>query len=185
MKYCAGLFIVLFLGQLAHSQTLIYQKDASQISWTGRAALTNYRLTGTLPKASGWITIKDDDIESASITIDMKALRAENNDLEKHLKSTDFFDVNTYGTAVFELAQLIYTSEATTALGQLTIKDITVDMDIPIVMERAEEMWKISGTLVFDRTRFGIVYNSPSFFENLKDQAIADEIILEFVMVFQ
>ena len=37
---------------------------------------------------------------------------------------------------------------------------------------------------MFDRTQFGIVYNSPSVFADLKDQAISDAVELNFELHF-
>ncbi|MFT5617313.1 MAG: hypothetical protein ACI85I_000529 [Arenicella sp.] len=38
---------------------------------------------------------------------------------------------------------------------------------------------------IIDRTKFGITYNSPSYFEKMKDQAIADEFTISFNWVFE
>ena len=89
-----------------------------------------------------------------------------------HLKSDDFFNV-----AKFPEAKLVFDSvENGFVRGQLTIKGKTH----PVQFRVSEKDGKYTGVLKFDRTKFGMVYNSGNFFQDLGDKMIDDEVSLNF-----
>ena len=58
--------------------------------------------------------------------------------------------------------------------GSLTIKEITH----PIQFELISEAGGFVSNLVFDRSKYNVQYGSGSFFENLGDRLILDDIKL-------
>ncbi|MEZ4873120.1 MAG: YceI family protein [Bdellovibrionales bacterium] len=92
-----------------------------------------------------------------------------------HIKSADFFEVKKYPTAQLAIEKL----ENGHLYGKLTIKGKTQDVTIPY--KKSANTY--SGTLSFDRTKFGIIYGSGNFFKNLGDKVIADTITLNFKVV--
>lgn len=95
--------------------------------------------------------------------------------LATHLKSPDFFDA-----AKFPTATLVIDSIAgTTAKGTLTIKG----KSNPISIEFTQLLNLYIGKMVFDRTKFDMIYGSGSFFKELGDKAIHDEVELTFKVV--
>ncbi|MEP0305210.1 MAG: YceI family protein, partial [Maribacter dokdonensis] len=92
--------------------------------------------------------------------------------LEGHLKSADFFGVESNPTS-----KLVFTSvkpmndNSYTVTGDLTIKGIT--KPVTLVVSMFEN--KASATLKIDRTKYDIKYGSGSFFDNLGDKAIYDD----------
>ena len=92
--------------------------------------------------------------------------------LEGHLKSADFFGIESNPTA-----KLVFTSvkamndHSYTVTGDLTIKGIT--KPVTLVVSMFEN--KATATLKVDRTKFDIKYGSGSFFDNLGDKAIYDD----------
>lgn len=92
--------------------------------------------------------------------------------LEGHLKGEDFFNVTKYPTAKFVIKSVANNK----VTGDLTIKDKTNSVTFDIVNDKKT----ILGTLVIDRTKWGIVYNSNNYFKNLGDKIIDDSIKLEF-----
>ncbi|MEM6806674.1 MAG: YceI family protein [Bacteroidota bacterium] len=167
-------------------QNLALIKNEGSLSWTGSAALNAYSLSGSLEAKSGQLMIKEGQVESASLVIDMKSLDAENKDLRKHLRSEDFFEVKKYPEAIFILTKVSSFKEGEINLiGNLSIKDKTQQTEIPLTASKTGDKWQIKGKMILDRTKFGIYYNSPNFFDNLKGQAIADEFELEFELYFQ
>ena len=70
------------------------------------------------------------------------------------------------------------------AKGQLTLKDKTQTITFLIQQVVKRKELTIKGKAIINRTDFGITYNSPSYFENLGDQAIADEMELTFELFF-
>ena len=92
--------------------------------------------------------------------------------LEGHLKSDDFFGVESYPTAAFTITDVKMTSnELYKVTGDLTIKGITH----PISFDATVKDSKATATLTVDRSKYNVRYGSNSFFDNLGDKAIYDE----------
>jgi polyisoprenoid-binding protein YceI len=101
--------------------------------------------------------------------------------LETHLKSDDFFNVEMYPEATFELVSLVpaKTKDTFTATGKLTIRDVTKDFTFPIVLTvEGQSMIRAVGKITFNRADFNVKYGSSSFFKGLGDKVISDKIDL-------
>lgn len=167
------------------SQNYILQHEKSTLTWTGKAAFNSYSLSGNLAPASCSLEVENGRVKKAQLIVDMKSLDAENKDLKKHLKSKDFFEVKKYPQAIFELNQAWAFKEGDQAFsGLLSIKNQTHPLDIPIHIEKKGSDWIMTGKMIVDRTKYGIYYNSPNFFDKLKGQAVADEFELVFELYF-
>ena len=95
--------------------------------------------------------------------------------LENHLKSEDFFFVEAYPTAKIIISDSEIIAEGKWLVtGKLTIKAFT--HPIQFEMLNSQEGWKAN--LVFDRSKYEVKFRSGSFFENLGDKLIYDEIEL-------
>ncbi len=151
---------------------------ASRLRWTGHAAVGSYAPTGTVQLQSG--TVGADAAgrtpRTAKVVVAMKTLAAENEDLGAHLRNADFFDVERYPTATFELTAF----RADSATGFLTIKGVRKPIKIPVTVEPTPDGLRLRGTAQVNRTVFGITYNSPGFFSGLGDQAIGDTFEVAF-----
>ena len=160
---------------------------ASQIQWKGSKPLGSH--TGTINLSSGSISMKDNAIEAGKFTINMSTitntdLEAGNGkeNLEAHLKGTvegkegDFFDINKYPTATFEVTGMEEKDGATVLNGNLTMKDTTHNVSFPITITPDEDRIRLeSAPFVIDRTQWGINYGSKSVFDNLGDNFISDD----------
>jgi polyisoprenoid-binding protein YceI len=90
--------------------------------------------------------------------------------LEGHLKSNDFFAVEKFNTATLAISSV----DNNNATGTLTIKDISHPIKFTLI--KNQDVYNAS--LVFDRSKYDIRFNSGSFFENLGDKLILNEIEL-------
>jgi polyisoprenoid-binding protein YceI len=151
-----------------HSQNI----NLNQLHWTGKAAFNTYSLSGTINVEQVVSKIGLNTIEELLIVVDMTSLNHENSDLTTHLQSKDFFEVSKFETAVFTLSQpaKIINGKATIK-GLLSIKGISKEESFTVAVINNELVLDI----VINRINYKITYNSPSIFEKLKDQAIADE----------
>ena len=110
--------------------------------------------------------------------------------LKAHLLSEDFFDVANYPEVKFELTDIpaegIRLSEAQELKGNLTLKDVTKNITIPVEsvsLDDATGAYTIkSKTFTINRTDWNVKYGSKSFFTGLGDKFINDEIELSFVL---
>jgi len=165
--------------------------EKSVINWAGSKPGRTH--TGTLKLNSGSIYTSDKDIQSGNFVIDMNSLTDTDmqgqgkENLEAHLKGTvegkekDFFNVTEYPTALFELSGVTGKDGNITVSGNLTIKDITQNVEFPAVVSfSGDEIFLKSESFNIDRTKWNINFMSKSIFDDLKDKFISDEIELTF-----
>lgn len=177
----------LLLTSLAFSQS-IYKVNpkVSRCSWKGSAAVGLYSIEGSLEIDSGKLVLEDEKINQAELVVDMKTLETSNKSARKHLRGVDFFDVKTYPLASFVLeSPLLFSEGSGVAIGMIEIKGMQKEIKVPMIASRDKGQIILEGSLLLDRTDFGITYNSPNFFENLGDQAVSDEIEFTFRLVFE
>ena len=60
--------------------------------------------------------------------------------------------------------------------GNLTIKGVTHAVTFPAVIEVKDGIVKATGKIIIDRTQWGIRYKSGTFYDNLADNAVSDDI---------
>jgi len=186
MKYLISYFLLLLSLYTSTAQPYKLDTQSTTLKWTGKAAYSAYALSGTLKALEGNFTLDGSTLTAARITIDMKSLDADIKDLKKHLRSDDFFDVKRFPTATFELTEAIELKEGPTPLtGNFTIKGASQPETLQLNAQKRGGMWVFEGTFFLDRTQYGIYYNSPNFFKNLKQEAIADEFELNVQFIFK
>ena len=149
----------------------------SKVTWKG------YKVTGShdgnIDLKSGHLEMKGKKLVGGEFVVDMTSIVVTDLEagkgkekLEGHLKSADFFGVESNPTS-----KLVFTSvkpmndNSYTVTGDLTIKGIT--KPVTLVVSMFEN--KASATLKIDRTKYDIKYGSGSFFDNLGDKAIYDD----------
>ncbi|PWJ58830.1 polyisoprenoid-binding protein YceI [Dyadobacter jejuensis] len=101
-----------------------------------------------------------------------------------HLKSDDFFSVEKHPTATFVLTKATPKGKNEfNVTGDLTIKGITKPVTFPVTVTPSPTGATAKGTLVVDRSKYDIKYNSKSFFDNLGDKMIYDDFTIEVNLV--
>lgn len=176
------------LPQPTPAGTFELDTNKSNINWFGE--MFNIRShKGTIKLVSGQGTIEDALITGGSFEIDMNTIKENNNTekLEKHLKSADFFNVEMYPTARFEITNISKTSITPadyTVTGNLTIKGITKEITFPaIIAKQSDSTFIATADVDIDRSLWDIRYGSDSFFDNLGDEVISDSIKLNLFLV--
>jgi polyisoprenoid-binding protein YceI len=160
----------------------IYNIDntQSQITWTGREVSTSSHY-GTLDFVSGNFEISNGAIVNGEFIVDMTSINNQDMEgdskarLEGHLKSDDFFSVESYPTAAISInsSELISDGKWNVS-ADLSIKGFTHPVNFEMIS--SEDGW--SANLVFDRSKYDVRFRSGSFFENLGDKLIYDDIEL-------
>ena len=160
----------------------ILNKDLSTIKWTGKEITTKSHY-GVLDLKEGSIYVNNDGIISGKVVIDMNSINCLDmsgrgkNRLEGHLRSDDFFGVNSYPEA-----NLIFTSWSVNNLGKilykgdLTIKNITHPITFSGSVKKIDIGYRSTINLSFDRTLYEIKFRSGKYFQNLGDKLILDNI---------
>ena len=160
----------------------IVNKDLSTIKWTGKEITTKSHY-GILDLKEGSIYVNNDGIISGKVVIDMNSINCLDmsgrgkNRLEGHLRSDDFFGVNSYPEA-----NLIFTSWSVNNIGKilykgdLTIKNITHPITFSGSVKKIDIGYRSTINLSFDRTLYEIKFRSGKYFQNLGDKLILDNI---------
>ncbi|MFY0629865.1 MAG: YceI family protein [Flavobacteriaceae bacterium] len=180
------IFIVLLISTTISAQEYNVDKKQSKLNWTGKAAFNAYKLNGKLSLEKGVLIIEDNQIKQLTVLIDMKSLDHSIGDLKKHLRSKDFFEVKKYPTATFTLTKPIEIIEGNVTLtGTMKIKKTTREETIIARISKENNAYTITFDTKLDRTKYGVKFNSPSFFKKMKENAIADKFSLKGEFLFQ
>ncbi|MBI9066169.1 MAG: YceI family protein [Salinivirgaceae bacterium] len=137
-------------------------------------------------KEGGKFIVKNDELIGGQVIIDMNSIV--NIDLEDaemnakligHLKSADFFNVDSFPEAKFVITKVEksdvdgFNKKIT---GNLTMKNITHEIAFNANVKVNEGMVSaLSEDIVLDRTKWNVNYGSKSIFKELKDKFINDE----------
>lgn len=162
------------------SEKYIANISESTIEWKGFKPTGTHN--GTINLTSGVFSTNDGKLHSGTFLIDMASLKdADGSErLEGHLKSGDFFDVEKFPDAVFEITGSEDKDGKTLLSGNLTMKGVKNNISFPVTISDAEDMMKItSDAFTIDRSKWNIQYGSKSFFDDLGDKFINDDIELK------
>lgn len=169
--------------------------ENSVIRWTGRNLFNFHH--GTLKLGGGHIEVVENRLVGAEIPVDMTSMQcsdiadsAMNAMLIAHLRSTDFFDVETYPQATFTFTNAHEIAEATDGMpnyriqGQFTLRGHSHEIEFPtLIAENSAGGWVAQATLDLDRTLWGAFYGSGKFFARLGQHVVNDLIHLHLKIV--
>tara|TARA_R110001583_G_scaffold10417_4_gene47869 strand:- start:44060 stop:44653 length:594 start_codon:yes stop_codon:yes gene_type:complete len=184
------------MGALLINTTAFAQKnmklktDKSKVEWTGKKVTGEHN--GTVMLKSGKLSMKGANIVGGEFVMDMSTIKNEDiksekyrGDLEKHLKSPDFFSVVKFPEAKFVIKESKHEKGGKLFVkGELTIKGITKPLEFELKSHKHGKSLHMSGVMVIDRTKFDIKYGSGSFFDNLGDRTIHNDFEIKFDLMF-
>jgi polyisoprenoid-binding protein YceI len=188
-KKWASLILALVIAPVAFAGNYDVDPAASSVKWLGKKVTGQHN--GTINIKEGTLEVVDGEVKSGTVLIDMQSIVNEditdegsNKKLVGHLKSDDFFSVETYPTAKLVLTDVKKTGDNYTFTGDLTIKGTTnpVTFNATSSTESGDAV-KLNGTVTVDRSKYNVKYGSSSFFDNLGDKVIYDDFTLDFVLV--
>ena len=158
---------------------------SSKVNWVGK---NHWKLShsGTVNIMEGGLQIANGAITGGKFTIDMTSITVTDLDggmkgkLEGHLKNDDFFSVDKFKTANLAIVK----ADDSMVVAGLTIKGITNKVEFPVELSIDESgMLKATAKIKVDRTKYDVRYGSDSFFDNLGDKAINNEIEFEVELI--
>lgn len=155
----------------------------SEFKWTGTKVTGAHN--GAAPLQSGKVVEENGALKGGEFVINLDAMTVTDLTgdsavkLIGHLKSPDFFETTKYPTAKL----VVKSVQGTKVTGDLTIKGVT----LPNTFDVKKDGNAYVGKLVFDRAKYGIKYNSTSFFDvkALGDKVINDAVTVDFKVVKQ
>jgi len=168
----------------------------SRIEWLGTKVTGQHN--GILNLISGEVDYSGNQIKAARFVFDMQSItvldiqdQKRNSSLVNHLKNDDFFAAHKFPQAIFVLSSAIPLEDAGPnddnyqMKGDLTIKGITHAVNFSARVDFEGSKAQAQGSIVVDRTKYGITYKSGSIFQSLGDRAIHDEFSISFEVITQ
>jgi len=186
MKKLVSLLVLVILVVFSvNAQDIKFDASKSILTWSGKKVGKEHY--GKISIKEGNLSLKNNSIVSGKFVIDMNSITVEdmpagewNSKLVGHLKSDDFFGVQTYPEAVLILTESTpFENGKAKVKGNLTIKGITN----PVEFEAIKLENTYSAQITVDRSLCNVRYGSGKFFENLGDKAIYDNFTLDVKLV--
>jgi polyisoprenoid-binding protein YceI len=165
--------------------------EKSEVKWNGKKVGGEHY--GAINLKSGNLTIDKNKVTGGKFVIDMNSITVEdikdaeyNGKLVGHLKNDDFFSVEKFSTATFEIKSLAPIAKAAAGKpnykvnGLLTIKGITKPVQFPATITVKNGVANAKGTVTVNRAQYDVKYGSETFFGSLGDKAIMDDFTIDF-----
>lgn len=159
----------------------------STLLWEG-SKLIGGAHSGQVPIISGTIMVTNNVIKGGDFVIGMKDLQPLDQDdesnakLKAHLGSSDFFAVDSFPTATFDITSVVSGADTSqmgsadansTVTGNLTIKGIAKSIRFPATVRLGADTADVKATFTIDRTKWGINYGAEN---SIKDKIINKDI---------
>ena len=158
--------------------TALVFTDASKIEFVGSKVTGSH--DGGFRTFDGTFRVVDGDPTKSSVEveIDTQSLWSDNERLTGHLKSADFFDVETYPTARFTSTSITRDGEGYKVTGNLELHGVTKSITFPatIAMPSPGEA-HVKAEFVLKRFDWKIEYKGKA------DDLIRDEVVVRLDMV--
>jgi polyisoprenoid-binding protein YceI len=123
---------------------------------------------GRFSELSGQITLDEEQIENSSVAVEIAAASVDTHDEKRdaHLRSADFFDVETYPTLTFTSTKVVAHGDDLKITGDLTIRGVTRSVVLDAELNgRGANPWgqqvlSYSATTKINRKDFGLNWNA-------------------------
>ncbi len=172
--------------------------DSSMVMWIGSGVGKEHN--GTVNVSKGAVSIEDGKLTGGKFVLDITSIVVLDLEgdrkgyLESHLKglgddnANDFFNTKSFPSSSFEITkatQLLNDENANYIInGNLTIKDVTKQVSFKAQVNENDGMISVTTPqFTIDRTEWGIKYGSSTFFDDLKDIAIGNDIGFQINLV--
>lgn len=160
-------------------QTLTIDAERSSVGFTGSKLSDSH--DGSFEEFSGTIEFDAENVESSAVnvTIQMASVQTEPERLLNHLKSDDFFGVETHPTATFRSTRVAPAPEGTEdathlITGQLALHGQTRTITFPANVQVTDGEVSARAEFSIDRQQFGITY------PGMPDDLINDQVVIRF-----
>lgn len=114
------------------------------------------------------VTAEDITASTVSVSVDLSSINTGTADRDNHLRSGDFFNVETHPTMTFSTTAVAQNSDTDFVVtGDLTIKDVTKSIDLAVeFLGEGADPWGgtrvgVEASAVISRKDWGIDFNIP------------------------
>ena len=169
----------------------VLTREKHNITWEA-TKITGSSHSGIIKAGHGKFKVEDGSISRGIVSFDMNSFEVtditgeDKANFDGHLKSDDFLNVEKFPTA-----RLIMNGTSKDESGKMHLScsfdfhGEVIEYLVPFTVERkkmteGEFGYQINGKFMLDRTKHNIKYGSGSFFDNLGDRVINDEVKIGF-----
>ncbi len=186
--------LVFAFGANVLAQNYVINSAKSVVKWEGKKSIVPGSHNGTINIKDGTVNNNNNKF-TGKFVLDMTSITNEdvkdgglNGKLVGHLKSDDFFSVDKYPVSTFEITKIESKKGKSgktnyMVTGKLTIKNITKDLSFPALINFNGNEMTAKADFTIDRSKWEVKYGSGSFFDNLGDKAISDDIKFELNLI--
>lgn len=171
---------------------LIADIEESYVAWVGSKPTGKH--DGNVKLRDGSLEFSEGELIGGRFTIEMGTIKVldiedpeTNEQLRSHLVHRDFFYVDSFPTAEFVITGVeeINHDDYTHAItGNLTMRGVTRSISFNATVETDEHRFIASSPqFVVNRAEWNVRYGSPSFFNDLRDNIVHDDIGLRIHLV--
>jgi polyisoprenoid-binding protein YceI len=163
----------------AGAGTLVISPENSKVEFV--AAKVTRSHNGSFKQFAGAIDLVNNNVEGSRVTIDIEAgsVTTDEDDLTKHLKTPDFFDVAKYPKATFTSTKI----EAANAggathnvTGNFELHGIKKSITFPATIQVAPDSVSVNAEFAINRRDFGLVYPGKA------DDLIRDGVVIKLTV---
>ena len=153
----------------------VKKDSSSSLVWTGSALGKAH--FGTVD-FEGSLSASDGKLISGLLIFDIRSINTQDiggtakEKLDNHLKNKDFFNIEKFPSAQLAIKGF----DGKNLTGDLTIKEVTKEITFPAALNIKPNSITGKANFTINRTDYGILYGSGSFFDLAKDKIISDEI---------
>ena len=147
--------------------TWVFDKAHTKIGFVARHLMVS-KVRGHFDRFDGEIVIADDLTESTiEVTIDPTSITTGATDRDNHLRSADFFEVETHPEMKFASTDISRTGDSWRITGDLTIRDVTRPVTLDVDYEgTATDPWgkdhvAFSARATINREDWDLTWNAP------------------------
>lgn len=175
----------LAVATAAVGDTLVVDTVSSEIGWTGRKVTGKH--DGSFGSYHGYLIADTTGVLAVNLTFDTRTITSDTPRLTEHLKSEDFFAVETYPEATFVSTSITPLNDSTdaatgqrtqfTVTGNLTMHGVTKAVTFPASIRKSPSSVAARAEFAINRKDWGIVYTGKP------DDLIRDEVDIRFNVV--
>ena len=171
-------------------QSVVVWKSSMVLGvWEGTMLLGDGSSTGDVDILKGELLIENSHLVGGAVEVDMNTIEQKFDDPGPHNKSPEILDVKKFPVSTFDITKVETWNEGNVkaagknikVTGNLTIEGITKAVTFPAKMDFLDRMdgtVVVNGTLIIDRTDWGINYLSEKLFDKTGDGTISDDVKL-------
>ena len=130
--------------------------------------VSNFRVRtveGSMEDMKGTVQFDKENLAESrfDVSVSVASIDTENKKRDTHLKSADFFEVDTYPVISFVSKEFQETKKGLFVTGNLTIKDITKEVKVPFTERKEGSLQILEGTIELKRKDYNVGEGTSTF----------------------